>query len=53
MLLQVHPKLPMRNKLITRDFYLNLLSFQDISAHDYDGYLILKREQVEIQFFRT
>jgi hypothetical protein len=51
MLLQVHPKLPMRNKLITRDFYLNLLSFQDISAHDYDGYLILKREQVEIHFF--
>ena len=52
MLPQVHPKLPMRNKLITRDFYQNLLSFQDISAHDYDGYLILKRDQIEIHFFQ-
>jgi hypothetical protein len=52
MLLQIHPKLPMRNKLITRDFYLNLLSFQDISAQDFDGYLILKRDQVEIHFFQ-
>lgn len=38
MLLQVHPKLTMRNKLVTRDFYSNKLGFNDISAHDYDRY---------------
>ncbi|MFN5416424.1 MAG: bleomycin resistance protein [Flavobacteriia bacterium] len=51
MLLSVHPKLPMRNKSKTRDFYVQHLGFQDISVHDYDGYLILKRDEVEIHFF--
>ncbi len=51
MLLQVHPKLPMRNKLITRDFCLNKLGFNDISAQDFEGYLILKKDQIEIHFF--
>lgn len=28
MLTSVHPKLPMRNKAITRDYYLNQLGFE-------------------------
>lgn len=51
MLLQVHPKLPMRNKLITREFYLNKLGFNDISTQDFEGYLILNKDQIEIHFF--
>lgn len=51
MLTQIHPKLPMRNKAITKAYYTQQLGFVDISAHDYEGYLIVKRDQVEIHFF--
>lgn len=51
MLTSIHPKLPMRNKAKTKDFYINQLGFVDISAADYDGYLILKKDNVEIHFF--
>lgn len=45
------PKLPMRDKQITREFYLNQLGFTDIGSADYPGYLLLKRDQAEIHFF--
>ncbi len=51
MLLDVHPKLPMRSKLATRDFYQNKLGFTDIGLIEYPDYLMLRREQVEIHFF--
>lgn len=51
MLTAIHPKLPMRNKSVTRDFYLNKLNFNDIGAQDYPGYLMVKRDDIEIHFF--
>lgn len=51
MLTAIHPKLPMRNKNITRDFYIHRLGFRDAGTADYDGYLILERDQVQIHFF--
>ncbi len=45
------PKLPMRNKAITKDYYVNQLGFTDIGSQDFDGYLILQRDQIEIHFF--
>jgi hypothetical protein len=51
MLASIAPKLPMRNKAITREFYLTQLGFRDIGSQDFDGYLILKRDNVEIHFF--
>ncbi len=47
----VCPKLPMRNKLITRQFYLDFLGFEDISAFDYPNYLIVARDGLELHFF--
>lgn len=41
----------MRNKTATRDFYVNQLGFHDIGREDYDGYLLLKKDNVEIHFF--
>lgn len=41
----------MRNKAITKAYYTQQLGFDDVSAHDYEGYLIVKRDQVEIHFF--
>lgn len=51
MLNQIHPKLPTRDIAITRDFYINKLGFKDISAADFAGYLIVKKDEVEIHFF--
>lgn len=47
----IHPKLPMRNKAITKSFYINQLGFKDIGDADFDGYLMLQKDGVEIHFF--
>jgi catechol 2,3-dioxygenase-like lactoylglutathione lyase family enzyme len=49
MLTNINPKLPMRNKSITRDYYVNQLGFQEIG--NYDGYLMLEKDEIEIHFF--
>lgn len=51
MLTAIHPKLPMRNKEVTRDYYVHQLAFRDIGSQDYDGYLLLQKDNVEIHFF--
>lgn len=51
MLIDIIPKLPMRNKATTREFYLTQLGFQDIGSADFEGYLIVQNENVEIHFF--
>lgn len=51
MLTDIHPKIPMRNKAITRDFYLNKLKFQEFGSGDYDGYLMVRIDSVQIHFF--
>lgn len=51
MLTQIHPKLPMRNKAITRDFYLNTLGFRDIGIADFEGYLMVEKDQIQLHFF--
>ncbi|HRG18628.1 MAG TPA: VOC family protein [Flavobacterium lutivivi] len=51
MLLAIHPKLPMRDKNITLKFYQENLGFERADVHDYDGYLMLKKDQIELHFF--
>lgn len=51
MLTDIHPKLPMRNKAITKDYYVNQLGFKDIGAADYDGYLMVQKDNIQIHFF--
>ena len=51
MLTDINPKLPMRDKAITRDFYVNKLDFKDIGSADFDGYLILQKDNIQIHFF--
>ncbi|NNK75775.1 MAG: VOC family protein, partial [Maribacter sp.] len=41
MLTAIHPKLPMRNKAATKDYYLNKLGFTEIA--DYGDYLMVKK----------
>lgn len=51
MLTEIHPKLPMRNKSMTKDFYLNKLNFQEFGNADYDGYLMVQKDDIQIHFF--
>jgi catechol 2,3-dioxygenase-like lactoylglutathione lyase family enzyme len=43
------PKLPMRNKAKTLDFYTRHLDFACVS--DYPDYLIIRKDTVELHFF--
>ena len=49
MLTAIHPKLPMRNKGTTKDYYVNKLGFKVLG--DYGDYLMVKKEGIEIHFF--
>ena len=51
MLTDINPKLPMRDKSATRDFYVNTLGFQEFGSADYDGYLMVQKDSVQIHFF--
>ena len=51
MLTDINPKLPMRNKAITKDFYLNKLNFQKFGSTDYNGYLMVQKDSIQIHFF--
>ncbi len=51
MLLSVHPKLPMRNKQLTKEFYLQTLGFEQAGSDAFDEYLMLRKDQIEIHFF--
>jgi catechol 2,3-dioxygenase-like lactoylglutathione lyase family enzyme len=51
MLTAIHPKLPMRDKNATRHYYIHQLGFKDIGRIDYEAYLMLAKDDVEIHFF--
>ncbi len=51
MLTDINPKLPMRDKTATRDFYINKLGFQEYGSEDFAGYLMLQKDNIQIHFF--
>ena len=51
MLTHSHPKLPMRNKAVTKEFYCNLLGFEVFGSDSFDGYLMLQKDQNQLHFF--
>ncbi|MDP3680694.1 MAG: VOC family protein [Flavobacterium sp.] len=51
MLTDINPKLPMRNKAIMRDYYLNELGFEEYGSADFDGYLMVQKDSIQIHFF--
>ncbi|NNC70749.1 MAG: VOC family protein [Flavobacteriaceae bacterium] len=51
MLTDIHPKLPMRDKKITKKFYIEKLGFRQLGDKDYEGYLMIKKDHIEIHFF--
>lgn len=51
MLTDINPKLPMRDKNITREFYINKLGFKEFGSEDYEGYLMMEKDRIQIHFF--
>lgn len=51
MLTAIIPKLPMRNKTVTRNYYVNLLGFTDVGSNDFEHYLIVEKDNLQIHFF--
>lgn len=51
MLNAIHPKLPMRNKIFTREFYIGKLGFKEFGNSDFPGYLMIEKDEIQIHFF--
>ena len=51
MLTAVNPKLPMRKKSATYDFYVNKLKFRNFGNHEYNEYLMVEKDNIQIHFF--
>ncbi len=49
MLKTINPKLPMRDKASTKEYYLDRLGFKELA--DYGDYLLLFKDNIEIHFF--
>ncbi|NJB71971.1 catechol 2,3-dioxygenase-like lactoylglutathione lyase family enzyme [Saonia flava] len=49
MLTDIIPKLPMRDKNVTKAFYIDKLGFKEIG--DYEAYLMVRKDKIEIHFF--
>lgn len=41
----------MRNKEVTRQYYIEKLGFKQYGDADYEGYLMLEKDQIQIHFF--
>ena len=51
MLTDIHPKLPMRDKSVTRYFYAGQLGFREFGSADFEGYLMMEKDRIQIHFF--
>lgn len=51
MLTAIIPKLPMRNKTVTRNYYVYKLGFKDVGSADFDHYLLVEKDHLQIHFF--
>jgi len=51
MITAIHPKLPMRQKSVTRGFYLDQLGFELFGGNDFEGYLMVQKDGIQIHFF--
>ncbi len=51
MLTATNPKLPMRNRSVTEDYYVNKLGFQCIGSDAFAHYLIVEKDKLQLHFF--
>ncbi|HQR92929.1 MAG: glyoxalase/bleomycin resistance/extradiol dioxygenase family protein [Bacteroidetes bacterium 24-39-8] len=51
MLTSINPKLPMRDKAVSRDYYVNQLGFTELGDPHFKPYLMVEKDGIEIHFF--
>ena len=51
MLTDINPKLPMRDKNVTREFYSKQLGFKVFGSAEFQGYLMMEKDSIQIHFF--
>jgi Glyoxalase superfamily protein len=51
MLEAIHPKLPMRSKVITKAYYEDKLGFIVFGKDEFNDYLMLEKDNIQIHFF--
>lgn len=51
LLSSIHPKLPMRNKAQTLDYYTNQLGFEEFGNASHHDYLMMEKDGLQIHFF--
>ena len=51
MLTDINPKLPMRDKAVTKDYYVNKLGFVESGSGEHEGYLMVQKDAIQIHFF--
>jgi catechol 2,3-dioxygenase-like lactoylglutathione lyase family enzyme len=51
MITDIAPKLPMRDRGKTRDFYENKMGFSYMGSDDFEFYLIMQKDKIQIHFF--
>ncbi len=51
MLTDINPKLPMRNKTVTKDYYITKLGFIEYGVKDFEDYLMIQKDKIQIHFF--
>ena len=52
MLTEINPKIPMRDKSITKEFYTKKLGFKVYGNPDHEDYLMMKKDRIQIHFFQ-
>lgn len=50
MMTTIIPKLSMRDKTITSNYYNSKLGFKNIGIQDFENYLIIERDNLQIHF---
>lgn len=51
MITDIIPKLPMRDRNITREYYEKKLGFSYIGSDEFPIYLIMQKDKLQIHFF--
>jgi hypothetical protein len=51
MITDIAPKLPMRDRTQTRNFYEHQMGFSYIGSDDFEFYLIMQKDKIQIHFF--
>ncbi|AXT54692.1 VOC family protein [Aquimarina sp. AD1] len=51
MLTDINPKLPMRNKNVTKGFYIDKLGFKEFGNTNFNEYLMIEKDEIQIHFF--